>query len=105
MTGAATVLYWDWTELQGRGDLRPYGLVQFLPMVLIPLLLLTNPGRGLREPWVWATLLAYVLAKLMEEFDGAVFHAMELASGHTMKHLLGALAATWAVRAMQRPGT
>jgi len=38
IAGAASVFYWDHTELLGNGDLRPYALVQFLPMLLIPLM-------------------------------------------------------------------
>lgn len=29
--GVASVVYWSWTEGLGRGDLRPYALVQFFP--------------------------------------------------------------------------
>ncbi len=100
--GVSSVLYWDWTELQGRGDLRAYGLVQFLPMVLIPLLLITGKGGGLRAPWLWATLGAYVLAKLAEYFDAAIYAANGLVSGHSLKHVLGAVAVFWAMRAMHR---
>jgi len=31
LTGLASVAWWDYTEQQGRGDLRWYGLVQFCP--------------------------------------------------------------------------
>ena len=103
--GVGSVLYWDWTELQGRGDLRAYGLVQFLPMILIPLLLITGKGGGLRAPWLWATLGAYALAKLAEHFDVAIYAATGGVSGHTFKHLLGAVAVVWAMRAMHRPLT
>ena len=34
--GIVSVFYWHITESQGVGDLRLYGLVQFLPMLLIP---------------------------------------------------------------------
>ncbi len=101
--GVASVLYWDWTELQGRGDLRAYGLVQFLPMVLIPLLLITGKGGGLRASWLWATLGAYGLAKLAEYFDAGIYAANGFISGHSLKHLLGAVAVFWALRAMHRP--
>ncbi len=100
VVGVASVLYWDWTELQGRGDLRAYGLVQFLPMVLIPLLLITGKGGGLRASWLWATLGAYVLAKLAEYFDAGIYAANGLISGHSLKHVLGAVAVFLALRAM-----
>ncbi len=105
VAGVSSVLYWDWTELQGRGDLRAYGLVQFLPMLLIPLMLITGKSRGLRAPWLWATLGAYALAKLAEHFDAAIYAASGWVSGHSLKHVLGAVAVFWAMRAMHRPGT
>ncbi|MDI1276950.1 ceramidase domain-containing protein [Methylobacter sp.] len=37
--GIVSVVYWYATELDGHGDLRAYMLVQFLPVVLIPLIL------------------------------------------------------------------
>ncbi len=40
-----SVWYWHFTESQGRGDLRPYIVVQFLPMLLIPAILLLFPAR------------------------------------------------------------
>ncbi len=45
VAGAASVGYWHLSELHGNGDLRPYGLVQFLPMVPIPLILILIPVR------------------------------------------------------------
>ncbi len=33
--GILSVLYWHWTESAGHGDLRPYILVQYLPMFII----------------------------------------------------------------------
>src|SRR5713101_5041481 len=43
VVGVLSVTYWWFTEQQGGDDLRPYLLVQFLPMVLAPLLLLLFP--------------------------------------------------------------
>jgi hypothetical protein len=43
--GLGSVLYWHRTEQQGHGDLRPYLLVQFYPILAIPLLLLLFPPR------------------------------------------------------------
>lgn len=36
ISGIASVAWWHFTEQAGRGDLRPYILVQFLPILLIP---------------------------------------------------------------------
>ncbi|MDX2451413.1 hypothetical protein [Desulfosarcina sp.] len=36
VVGILFVLYWYFTEKTGVGDLRPYVLAQFLPMIVIP---------------------------------------------------------------------
>ncbi len=91
--GVASIAWWHWSELAGRGDLRPYALVQFMPMLLVPLMVLLFPGQGLRDRDLWAGCGAYLLAKLAEYFDGALYEATGLLSGHSLKHLLAALAA------------
>ncbi|CAA9889524.1 conserved membrane hypothetical protein [Candidatus Methylobacter favarea] len=93
MSGMASVLYWYIPELNGRGDLRAYALVQFLPVVLIPLILwLFNcPLKG--SKYIWGVIGLYVLAKLMEFFDGEVFRGLGLISGHSLKHVFAALGA------------
>lgn len=105
VAGAATIAYWYWSEFAGRGDLRPYAVVQFLPMLLIPLMLLLFSGRSIRDTWLWATFGAYVLAKLAEYFDATIHSATGLLSGHSLKHLLAALAVLWAIRAFLGPET
>jgi hypothetical protein len=97
--GIASIGWWHWTETAGAGDLRPYALVQFLPMLLIPLMLLLFRGELLVTGWLWASLGAYVLAKVAEYFDGAIYALGGFLSGHSLKHLLAALAAWWTIRA------
>lgn len=99
IAGAASVFYWAWTEQQGAGDLRPYGLVQFLPVVLIPLLLLMFPGSKRSAMWLWLTFAGYVLAKIAEQFDGQIYAATGL-SGHSIKHFVSSVAVLFAVFAM-----
>ena len=99
MVGVATVLYWEWTEKQGVGDLRPYGLVQFLPVVLLPLLLLLFPVNERSAKWLWWTFAGYGVAKIAEQFDGAIYDAVGL-SGHSIKHFVSSVAVLFAVFAM-----
>ncbi|WP_338415120.1 hypothetical protein [uncultured Sphaerotilus sp.] len=95
----ASVLYWWWTEQHGVGDLRPYLLVQFLPMVLVPAALWMRMAPIDAAPVVsdrawWTVLALYGLAKLAESADAPVFEALSmLSSGHVLKHLLAAAAA------------
>jgi hypothetical protein len=102
LVGVASVGYWYWSELHGRGDLRAYGVVQFLPMLLMPLMLLICSGKGLSAPWLWGTLGTYAVAKVAEHFDAAMYDATGIVSGHSLKHVLGSLAVLWAVFAVRR---
>jgi hypothetical protein len=99
--GIASIAWWVRGEQAGAGDLRWYGIVQFLPMVLIPLMLLLRKGRWLRAAWLWAGLVAYLGAKLAEYFDVAIFSGTGWLSGHSLKHLLAALASAFVIRAFQ----
>jgi hypothetical protein len=102
LAGVAAVGYWYWSAYHGRGDLRAYGVIQFLPMLLIPLMLLIYSGKGLRAPWLWGTLGTYAFAKVAEHFDAAIYDTTGIVSGHSLKHVLGALAVLWVVFAVQR---
>jgi len=98
---AGSVLYWYITELRGEGDLRPYGLIQFLPMVLIPLILLWFASRFSHVGYLWAILISYGFAKLAEHFDAAILGLSGLLSGHSVKHLLAGLATFWLFMALK----
>ena len=102
VVGIGSIAWWIRTEAAGQGDLRPYALVQFLPMLLLPMILLLWRGEGLRAKAIWMAVGAYAAAKLAELFDHAVMAATGGFSGHSLKHLLAALAAWWIVRAFQR---
>ncbi len=93
VVGVASVLWWAWTESIGAGDLRFYGLVQFLPLVLIPLMLVTYPAPRQFVAFLVALVALYSLAKLCELFDHQIYQALGgVLAGHALKHLLGAAA-------------
>lgn len=88
--GMLGVLSWAWTERMGQGDLRPYIIIQFLPVVLVPLMLiLYRPGREYSVP-VWSLVALYALAKVFELYDRQVYAFTGLMSGHTIKHIVAA---------------
>lgn len=90
----ASVLWWYSTELQGAGDLRPYLLLQILPILLIPLWQAIYNAPVADRLWFGTALLLYVCAKLTEANDQAVLVATGMmVSGHTLKHLLATAAA------------
>jgi len=102
IVGVASVLYWYQTELQGHGDLRAYLLVQFLPMLLIPSVMLVRPSRFTRRGDIWWALACYLLAKFAEFNDRAIFLWTGVISGHTLKHLLAAVALLLLLRMLYR---
>ena len=93
VVGAGSVAYWGLTEARGSGDLRPYAIVQFLPMLLIPLILLMYRSVFNRVNFFWLVIALYVLSKLFEYFDFNVYGFGEFISGHSLKHVVAAVAA------------
>ena len=89
--GAVSIFYWDYSESQGAGDLRLYGLVQFLPLLLMPALLLMYRSAFDRIGFIWLLILLYAVAKVFEQLDGTVYDFGELISGHSIKHVIAAL--------------
>ena len=89
IAGLLSVAYWYWTEQSGAGDLRPYAVVQFTPLLLIPLTLLLFRKPGV--VWIWGIVLAYVFAKVLEHYDAAVYSLLGGISGHALKHVVAAL--------------
>lgn len=89
--GIASVVYWQYTESLGRGDLRAYAVVQYLPFLAIPVMLALFPARYTRT-WDLAGVFAcYAAAKLFETLDAPIFRALGgTVSGHTLKHLAAA---------------
>jgi hypothetical protein len=98
--GLASLFYWNWTESLGRGDLRFYGLVQFYPMLALPITIWAFPdhhytiGRFIGWMIAW-----YGLSKVLEFFDWGIFELTgNLVSGHSLKHLAAAVATFMVLR-------
>lgn len=101
VAGSAAVFYWAATEAAGAGDLRAYGLVQFTPMLLLPLLFWLIPGRYTRGGDLLSVLGLYALALALEWLDRPVFELTGGVSGHTLKHLIAAMAGYGLLRHMR----
>jgi hypothetical protein len=100
LLGMTSVVYWWLTEQAGRGDLRPYLLVQFLPMLLLPLIMLLYRSRFAAMREMWGLIALYALAKFAELIDAALFALGGVLSGHTLKHLLAAAAMAMLLKAL-----
>jgi len=107
VVGILSLFYWEWTEAQGRGDLRFYGLVQFYPMIALPVICWLFP----RSRYTSGKYLAWVIgwygvAKILEFFDTGVFDLLGNAiSGHSLKHLLSAVATYMVLRMLVKSKT
>jgi len=85
--GLISLLVWRWTD-----DLRLYGWVQFFPCIALPVLLIFCPAKYTGTSYWFMALGLYVLSKLAEYFDRAIFSFGSVVSGHTIKHLAAAAA-------------
>ena len=84
--GVVSVLYWHWTD-----DLRFYIWVQLFPLLTIPTVMLLFPKTYSHSWLLLAGFTCYVLAKVAEMYDGAVFASTaNSVSGHSLKHLFAA---------------
>lgn len=102
LIGYASVEYWAITESRGAGDLRPYAVVQFFPMVLILFFLLTRKPTIGAAKYYWIMLLFYVLAKVFEQLDTVVYAVGGLLSGHSIKHMFAAMTPATVLYALYR---
>ena len=86
--GVASVVWWSFTK-----DLRFYALVQFGPLLmLVPALWFVRDARYLA-----AVFGFYALAKAAEFWDHAIFSGLPI-SGHSIKHVLAAIATYFVFR-------
>ena len=84
LLGIASIVVWQTT-----GDLRLYGVVQYLPVLAIPLLLWFLPPRYTESRWLWGMCGLYGLAKTLELGDGWIGRFLST-GGHPWKHVAAA---------------
>jgi hypothetical protein len=91
--GVASVAYWRWCV-----NLWPYAAVQYYSSLLVGLMILLFPPRYSRSAdLLWVAGL-YAAAKVAEVLDARIFAASRIVGGHTLKHVIAALAIYWVLR-------
>lgn len=101
--GVLSVLYWYWTEQQGAGNLNFYIVTQFYSILLIVLLNLFYPSCYTHAKDIYQVIAVYAVAKLAEMLDVQIYSLTgHFISGHTLKHLLAALAVYRIVQMLQK---
>lgn len=92
VVGLYSVFFWHHND-----DLRFYLAVQVFTGLVI-LLMLFSPSNYDRSKDLAVVFLFYVLAFLFEQLDHEVYRFSKgTISGHTLKHLAGALAGAWLI--------
>ena len=86
LVGLFSVIYW-----QVFNDLRIYALVQFYPMIAIPVILILFKSKYNLSIGYWMLLGAYLFAKVFEHFDHEIDHLLNGVSGHPLKHVVAAV--------------
>ena len=101
--GVASVWYWHWSEMHGHGDLRAYALVQFYPVVGLPLIIWLFPRKNAQLAYLGWAVFFYFLAKILEFGDARIYAVLGFVSGHSLKHVSAAMSA-WLIllRAVKR---
>ena len=92
IAAAGSVVFWYWSELAGRGDLRPYACVQFGSLVVLVAILFLYPDPRSETRWLVGGLSGYAIAKVFESADLGIYSLTHGVSGHTLKHLAAAAA-------------
>jgi hypothetical protein len=92
LIGIGSVLYWNITENLGQGDLRLYGIVQFLPLILVALIFLMYKFPDNYLPYFIGLMVFYALSRVTEFLDNQIYEILHFISGHTLKHLFAAAA-------------
>jgi hypothetical protein len=101
VAGVASVLYWRWSGLRGAENILPYALVQYGAIAAALAIAALLPSRYTRGADVLVAVAIYAVAKLAEVLDAQIYALGHLVSGHTLKHLLAALAVWWLLRMLQ----
>jgi hypothetical protein len=100
--GAASVVFWFSTEMSGHGDYRFYLFVQFVPPLLLALIVVLFPPRYTRTDLLVVAFLLFALAKVFEQYDQGVFAVGGIVSGHSLKHVTAAISCYWILRMLQQ---
>jgi hypothetical protein len=90
--GLFSVVLWHASEVMGQGDLRLYLGVQFGSLLVVLMLIMLFRSRYTHSGLMTLALVIYAAAKLLESYDRQVFRALGFISGHSLKHLVAAVA-------------
>jgi hypothetical protein len=94
--GAGSVVCWRWT-----GNLLPYTFVQYGSIAVILAIVISFRSRFTHADYIFGVLAFYAAAKASEALDATIYAFGHIVSGHSLKHVLAALAAWWLLRMLK----
>ena len=97
--GLFSIGYWVFNESH---DLRVYGVVQFYPMLAIPVILIFFKSKYQDHLVYWILLGCYVTAKLFEHYDTEIHQLVGFISGHSLKHIMASVGLYILVRSYKK---
>ena len=100
--GVGSVIYWDWGEQFGLGNLNYYIVVQFYSILAIILLSKYFFSRYTRGGGIYVVIILYAFAKLAEALDHEIYSLGQVISGHSVKHLFVGMAVFWIIHMLQK---
>ncbi|MBT8230150.1 MAG: alkaline phytoceramidase, partial [Bacteroidia bacterium] len=92
IAGFISIVYWVLS-----GDLRLYGLVQFYPMIALPVIILFYKSKYNANGY-WLLFIFYIIAKFLEYFDHEIFNILGFIGGHPLKHISAAIGVFFLLR-------
>ena len=92
LLGMGSVVYWITTERAGHGNVVPYAILQAFTVIVLLKLAVFHPSRYSHGRAIHAVFALYLLAKVFEHYDRAIFEWTGLVSGHSLKHVAAGLA-------------
>jgi hypothetical protein len=101
LLGLTSVTYWYLTESQGHGDYKFYLFLQFFSPVVLALIVGLFPSRYSGLNYLAVAFSMYVTAKLCELFDRQIYSSLGFVSGHSLKHVIAAIACLWILLILQ----
>ncbi len=84
--GIISIMYWIYFN-----DLRLYVLIQFYPMIAIPIVLILFKQNISETIAYWCLLASYILAKIFENYDYEIHNTLKIISGHSLKHIMASI--------------
>ncbi len=85
-----------WNIYFGNGETFYYICLQFGTLLFALLVIALTRAAKMKTSLIFFGLIAYVVAKVLETYDGPIFDALGFISGHSLKHIAATIA-LWAI--------